>query len=195
MTLIIIEGVNGTGKSTYADKLSFEYGSTTLRAFRRDPNQHFDGESKIEMNLRRAGIPFNTHVEDFYIADTLATIDLGNDIRTVLDRSLPSALAYGQWPKMPSATVPGRTFMFELWKTMLEPIQRCIYVWLEASAGECAERIHDRPPSTRVFPAYETLVETYDWAYRSWSGRKLRIDTEKDSVEQGVELILKTLNA
>ncbi len=83
--MIILEGCNGVGKTTYAKMLSHILDAPVYRAFRN--GERYDGDLE---RARSLGIPVNTYVDDMYMADISRVIS--NEV--ILDRSLMSAVAY-----------------------------------------------------------------------------------------------------
>jgi thymidylate kinase len=90
--LIVIEGVNGVGKTTLAKSLSEYLGIRIFKPFRTDHDIHWGTGHHLEQSLARFGVPVNSHQEDFFIADFLATY---TEAEAILDRGMPSAVGYG----------------------------------------------------------------------------------------------------
>ena len=74
MTVIILEGVNGTGKSLYAKKLAGGLNAAIIRTFRQGDNHHFTGDTPMERDLKALGVPYNTHVDEMYVADFIGKL-------------------------------------------------------------------------------------------------------------------------
>lgn len=97
--LIMLEGINGTGKSTLAAHLTERTGLPVVRPFRDTGGVHWatfggedsTGESEVETNLRRAGVPINTFVDNLYLADIASK--MGGSL--IMDRTMISAQVYG----------------------------------------------------------------------------------------------------
>lgn len=91
--IIVLEGLNGVGKSTCAQQLSEGLGIPLYRPFRMgNSDLHWGHEGEAERVLRDDyRIPLNTHIEDIFTADLLGVLNAD----VILDRSLPSAVAYG----------------------------------------------------------------------------------------------------
>lgn len=87
--IVVLEGLNGTGKSAAANWLRGDLGYPIIRLFRNGSDDHLDG-ARVEQ-LRSLGIPVNTYVEDVFVAEFL--VRTGSP--AILDRSMPSGLAYG----------------------------------------------------------------------------------------------------
>ena len=124
--IIILEGLNGTGKSATALPLADTLGASILRPFRgKDTSKHLgrDGDGRME-RLRKLGIPANTFVDDIYVADFLAS----TGVPAVLDRSMGSAVAYGMlYGDIPSAVV-GRDLLTEWQNILMSSAKKILYV-------------------------------------------------------------------
>lgn len=88
--LLILEGLEGTGKTATGRLLSERWGVPLYRAFRAG-DEHWGQGSPNERRVRSFGVDLNSHVEDMYAADLLSVFK----VDAILDRSMPSALAYG----------------------------------------------------------------------------------------------------
>lgn len=192
MTVIVLEGVNGVGKSTYARKLAAALGATIYRPFRSNSDQHNIEEDYPGRFLEIVGVPIGTHVEDFFTADLLGKLARDQSIRVILDRSLPSALAYGSArPHAEAKNTPGE-IMLGLWQEMLAPAKP-LYVWLSADIFECARR-GTRAPKELAIP-FEQLHSRYRYIFEILKMQKLEIGTQYVTPELGVTTILDLLKA
>jgi thymidylate kinase len=104
--ILLLDGLNGTGKTTLAKQLSEWFGLPICRVFRRPDNKGGDvhwgafhqgvsrgsDRSTETQLLTEAGVPFNTFVDDLYTADIVAKL---RPPGLILDRSMPSSLVYG----------------------------------------------------------------------------------------------------
>ena len=125
--IIVLEGVNGTGKSTYAEKLSNGLNAPVIRPFRQGSGHHFTGTTHIERELKALAVPYNTHVDDLYTADILGRLlKYNKHLPVILDRSVGSAIAHGERPLGDSGRLIG------LWQQLLGPDTQVLYVWLTA---------------------------------------------------------------
>ncbi|MGW8177332.1 MAG: hypothetical protein ACWGQW_00825 [bacterium] len=91
--IVVLEGLNGTGKSATAGPLADALKVPIVRPFRgANADEHLgrDGDDRMA-RLRQLGIPANTFVDDIYVADILMSMKAS----AVLDRSMGSAIAYG----------------------------------------------------------------------------------------------------
>lgn len=194
LTLVILEGANGVGKSTYAKRLEIAMNALTLRPFRPNSDFHFRGTSDLEAKLRAARVPVNSHIEDFYAADLLSKIEPKTKANFVFDRSLPSALVYSGWPSALYVTAAPRTSMIDFWESILEPIQNRLYVWLDGSADTCEGRQMTRSEAreTRTSrPSFAVLQREFDQIFNQIKMPKLYIDTSLDDVNDGLDAVLR----
>jgi len=179
--IVILEGCNGVGKSAYAEALADYLGAPVLRPFRPSPDYHWNGERPLEVALKRLGVPVNTHVDDLYIADILGQLGRLAPRDVILDRSVPSAIAYGS-----ARDVAGP--LFDYWQGQLRRLRRVVYAWLV-----CPWRLAKERADGRRFPdrtAYGCLENEFDRMFSEFAGRKLIIDTETTELDAGVQLIL-----
>lgn len=140
--LVIIEGMNGVGKTTLAKKISGYFNIPILRAFKDNPNIHFKHSKELELKLTRFRIPFNTYVEDLFVADLLSKC---KELNCVLDRSMPSAFAYGledgDWSNRNMAE-EGLHWWIDIIKTRMD----LTYIHLMCDVKVSAERVGNRMP-------------------------------------------------
>lgn len=91
--IIILEGLNGVGKTTVGLELSKHLDIPFHRPFRLEgvKNGFYPDMGK----MRSLGVPANCYHEEIYISDFLR----GVKCDVVLDRSMPSAIVYGRLHK------------------------------------------------------------------------------------------------
>lgn len=198
--LLILEGLNGTGKSTYAQALAKRLGAPVFRPFRQSGDIHLGkGEgAKLVERLGELAIFANCHVEDIILADFAAAVPLPT---VILDRSLPSALVYGMREKQ---TLPRREEgaprfaytpeacqeLFEMWEARLEKAG-ALWVHLVAPYSVIKERTKGRSiPSRRDA---EALDRAYQRLFQRTRLPRMAIDTGSVEVERGVERIVAAL--
>jgi deoxyadenosine/deoxycytidine kinase len=188
--ILILEGNNGTGKSTCAGILSEKLGVKVCRPFRfGDSNIHWGSNGKEQYErLVALKVPINTHVDDLYAAEFLSSYQMN----AILDRPLTSAVAYGRaynhddgWYNQKG--VCGK--LLDFWMGMINmcppPI---LYVWLEAEYGVARRRCGDRwCPSKKE---YEKLTREYSKIFQYLKCAKLRLDTSDMRVENVVNKIM-----
>jgi len=85
--IVIAEGINGSGKTSLCEQLERRTRWPVFRSFRR-AGRNFN---EIVEGMRQIGIPVNSYIEDVLVAEVLGQV--GRNV--ILDRSLPSAIAYG----------------------------------------------------------------------------------------------------
>lgn len=99
-TTVILEGLNGVGKSAYAKAIADATGLAIYRPFRPSTDHHwFNAASNWKGNAdhkqlfdeyRAHGVPVNSYVDDLYVADALRTLRAP----ALLDRSMPTSFVY-----------------------------------------------------------------------------------------------------
>lgn len=164
--IIILEGTNGVGKSAVAQcLLERNVGAVIWRPFRRDAGQHFgQGKTPGRMErLRECGVPVNTYVDDIYVADALATLNPKHMV--ILDRSMPSAIAYGA--ERGEFDELGQENLDWVWKSWERYFRLGSVLWVHLSAPydvakkRCSEQDRWHPNKQtwqRVNRAYDRLI-------------------------------------
>lgn len=184
--IVIVEGANGVGKSTYAHELE-SCGLTLYRAFRRGNTElHWGakegGEEVVRGQLEALGIPLNTYIDDLYLADFIQSFKLD----AVFDRSLPSAIAYGSLGQLNGATVGE---LLEMWQLMVKHSKSpVLYVWLQTTYELAKERTKGRwMPNKR---GYHSLVNSYEKLFQRIRLPKIAINTDMVTVARGIKRIM-----
>ncbi len=184
--IVILEGANGVGKSTYAHELELGDGLRLYRAFRRGNTElHWGakegGEEAVRTQLEALGIPLNTYIDDLYLADFIQSFSLD----AVLDRSLPSAIAYDSLDLLQGATA-GQ--LLEAWQKMMAcSVSPVLYVWLKTSYRMAKERVNGRHMPTGA--EYGRLNKYYERLFNRIRLPKLAIDTGRAEVREGMKMI------
>ncbi len=186
MTLIVLEGLNGVGKSAHAVGLSEALGVPILRPFRQAPDVHLGRSGDRQSMLRAHGIPVNTFVDDIYTADFVAS----TGISAVLDRSIGSAIAYGTlYGDVKSSRAATRLLV--LWHELLKPYAGPIlYVHMTAN-----HETRQRRCQGRWAPSDEQAHHLSVWFHRVYHEHikvpKMELDTSDVlSAFDGVKRIL-----
>lgn len=189
MSVIILEGINGTGKSTLARALADKLCIPILRPFRHfNTNHHMNGGSTLELELKKHGVPVNTHVDDLYLADFLAVTKVG----AVLDRSMPSAIAYAYMRDEMKLDSKAQALL-DLWQTILVSGPRVFYVQLTAQPLVIKDRCAERwSPNKKQMAA---LDKAFTLSFRAIKFPKLAMDTSAMKLADGVERICRALKS
>jgi deoxyadenosine/deoxycytidine kinase len=198
--IIILEGSNGVGKSTYAQELSEQLGGLPIvRPFRNgDTELHwgYKGQERFQMLRDELKVPVNTHVDDLYVADFLATFQ----VSAILDRAVPSAVAYGVLHNHDEGWYAQRYVARRLMEFWLSLIQKgsgpIVYIWLKAPYRIARDRCYGRwCPNKKQ---YTTLDTWYKKMFQAVTLAKRQINTGEIEVEDGVRsvvnLVLPELN-
>lgn len=146
MIVVILEGLNGTGKTKAARALAFQHEFRLYRPLRESVDAHWkDKSSTVEAALRSARVPYNSYIDDVYAVDALAQLA---PEKVVLDRSMPSALAYG----ILNNAIKGdahRDALETYWLRRVQQIQRnggqVFYFWLIADHDVARARASQYP--------------------------------------------------
>jgi len=189
--IIVLEGVNGTGKSTYAEKLSKGLNAPAIRPFRQGPDHHFTGTTHIERELKALGVPYNTHVDDLYTADILGRLlKFNKHIPVILDRSVGSAIAHGERPLRDAGRLIG------LWHQLLGPETQVLYVWLTAPWNVVSERLMADGRNSSSFSSSDCrrLHGLFQLVFDMVNCAKMEINTATGSVDQGVQRIVEFMS-
>jgi len=178
--ILLFEGVNGVGKTTYIRQVEKRTGWPAYSAFRGRANKY---DSAMLEKLSRLGVPVNTFVDEMYMTDLVRSLGLN----IIVDRSFPSAVAYDQ--------VYGQgTFVDveETAKIWLDLVREAgmLYVWLRAPY----EVAHARCTGVRIGEdESEALEEHYRYWYDRLCVEKMMIDTSLLDVAEGVERVCRAL--
>lgn len=176
--MIIFEGANGVGKTSYAQLLSGRLGAPVYRAFRGNGAAHFGDEVEA---MRRLGVPANTFVDDIYMADMARVLDQ----EIILDRSMPSAIVYG--------TADGANDIDEWWarlhnweQRLKRSVRPVLLVWLIARYDVAVRRMTGyKPDSTE----YRRLEDMYAACLSRIGMATLCLDTSNVPISDGVGVI------
>ena len=188
--ILILDGNNGVGKSEYAKLLAKKLKWPIVRPFRNaNTDIHLGYEGVTEHLRKQLRVPANTHVDDVYVADILAATGM----HAILDRSMPSAIAYGKMHNEMDGwyDIPGRSKeLLEYWQSILKTAD-CFYVWLTAPRGVSKERCGDRwCPNKKQ---WDQLERVFINSFMTISLPKRQIDTSEIEISDGVESICRAL--
>jgi len=192
--LIMLDGVNGVGKSTYAYRIKESFGIGVCRVFRSgDKELHWGSTgAELQKELAKLKVPINTHVDDLFMADFMLTFQ----VDAVLDRTLASAIAYGRsYNKLDGwyREKGNARRLLDFWMALIEKCKPpVLYAWLDAEYDVAKERCGDRewfPTSTE----YNKLRKEYERVFTRIKFRKTRVQTDHVSVEDGVGRVMRTV--
>lgn len=185
--ILVIEGCNGVGKSYQAQKLASLNGLPVIRPFRPSADFHFTGSTTLEQELHALDVPVNTYVDDLYVADILAAF--GRSANAVLDRSMPSAIAYNYQARQ------NRAKLLALWQQMLARAKVVRYVWLVCPYSLAAQRIAARGDHPLSQETYEGLEQSFHESYGVLKLPKTIIDTGVNSAQETTEQLCRLLTS
>jgi len=187
--LIILDGTNGTGKSTHACRIvellnkGGHHNYRVLRALRNNPALHLGREDGGRVKrLRELGVPVNTFVDDIYMADFLAA----TGVRAVLDRSIGSAIAYGLLYKDITGWDAAQQLL-SCWQEIIakypDPV---VYIWMKAAPSTRDSRCR---AASRWHPTREQdklLDRAFNLVFQSLAIKKHIVDTS-DVPDAGID--------
>jgi deoxyadenosine/deoxycytidine kinase len=204
--IIVLEGPNGAGKTHVASLLTTHIPNSVV--YRPFAMARFGPEKSLR--LRRAGVPLNTHADDMYAADAIQ--HLFRDKVVILDRSLPSGLAYarvrlrqhhadiGNSQSIQAvedcatmATESEWRDWLELWEDMLGP--KKLYVTMLVDYDTANKRISNRERWSPSRAVHDELVRHYVLMHSLVREPRLLVDTAglESSVARVVDLIFHNL--
>lgn len=196
MAVLILEGVNGVGKSTYAKALNERLGLPIVRAFRHsETNKHWGADTAAQQEiLKAARVPFNTHVEDIFVADCL----VGLKASGILDRSVPTAIAYGMvYGNMDGYyNTPGNARMLmTLWQSIIMsapgPI---VYAWLRAPHDVAKKRCEKQGRPIANKKTYDAIERVFSKLFHTeLTMTRQQINTAEIDTDDGVNLLCRLL--
>lgn len=178
--MIIMEGANGGGKTSYARALSGLLDAPLYRAFRRPGADHHNGNDMER--LQNLGVPVNTWMDDMYLADLSRII--GNEV--IVDRSMPSAVVYEIVQRQGTMRVDWVHYMTE-WERLLKmSVRPALVVHLVAPYEVACERMTGHKPSE---DEYWMLGAWYDRVLSLLDIPVLTIDTSVRAIPSGVRMV------
>lgn len=191
--IIILEGFNGTGKTTAAKALRGKYGFKIYRPLRENHSDHFrDPSSPVVSQLRACRVPFNSYFDDVFAADALVQIRPEGGV--VMDRSMPTALAYG----LTKGEIKGRAHREALesyWIRRLKQLNDTgipvAYVWLVAAHDKAQARSHGEhyPAGASLAAMDDSFARSFDLA-KAAGFKCLKINTNTRQSMLEIEKIL-----
>lgn len=188
--IIVLEGVNGVGKSTLAAGLAKELGGRIVRPFRHGA-EHMDADERAA-DLKALGIPVNTYVEDMFVADFLRQTQAGAEAPVILDRSLPSAVAYGPLDGVVGGTVASPTRTDRLLREWIGALSELDvrYIWVRAS-NDVVRRRSERCHSAAQ---QRTLENKFALIFQKVPFKKMCLDTSEAGIERNLWRVASWVN-
>jgi deoxyadenosine/deoxycytidine kinase len=185
--VIILEGMNGSGKSTYAHELSSRLNIPLYHVFKNgNTDIHYGDQSKYEkMLINDFKVPLNTHIDDLYVADMVTNLG----VSVIMDRSLPSAIAYGIPQACPYLPMDTKALL-DFWQGFFgrSSAKRVLYVWMRVSYEVAKSRIgHRQHPNKNKWVKIE---KSYSKLFNLITLPKIAIDTDVVEVADGMKRIL-----
>lgn len=187
--LIMLDGANGVGKSTYAYRMKERFGIPVCRVFRSGNKELHWGSTDKELQdeLAKLKVPINTHIDDLFMADFMLTFQ----VDAILDRTLASAIAYGRTYNKMDGWYHEKGNARRLLDFWVGLISRCsqpaFYVWLDAPYGVAKERCDGRwCPNKKE---YDRLRREYERVFSRLPFKKIRLDTTLHGVDKGINRI------
>ncbi len=189
--IIMLDGVNGSGKTTYAYHLKLLLGVKVCRVFRSDDKNLHWGSSgeKFRKELEKIKVPINTHIDDIFMADFMRSFQ----VDAILDRTIISAIVYGRTYLHLEGWYKGEgnsKRLLEFWTYLIGccklPI---VYVWLDVDYDVAKGRTEGRWRPNKS--EYQKLRREYERAFQRIRFRKYYIDTGITNVKDGVDRIIR----
>lgn len=172
IVIIILEGFNGTGKTTLATSLATLLGYRVYRPLREGNEGHWDDESSLVRELKRCDVPLNSFIDDVFAVDAIDQLGSRN---VVLDRSLPSALAYDLMSTDRQEAVES------YWIRRLKRINEStpvLYLWMRLDHGIAKVRSGGRyPPEIRWRAMEMAFQRSFDALQRAGIRARIRYAT------------------
>lgn len=188
--IVVLEGLNGVGKSACAKLLQDQLHAPIVRAFRGGGESTHLGreDSNLQSKFRAIGIPANTFVDDIYTADLLAQIG----VNAIMDRSMGSAIAYGMLYGDISSPRRAKQLL-SVWERLISGAPGSVlYVYMKARPEVRKQRCKARWQPTKDQTG--KLEKWFNLVFRSIDIDKIVVDTsDSPSPEAGVKRIVNQL--
>lgn len=180
--VVIFEGIDKTGKSTLARKISNTVNYKILRVF--DKQKKEDTLYSISKHFRDFNFPVNDYYEDLIITETLSQM---KDVNVILDRTVVSGDVYRKL--CGKREIPKE--IMEWWYKKLESMN-ALYIWVDSSYEDILER-YERLPD-EILPitenAYNFLKSRFQEHMENIEGRikSIRFLNENKNTEHQFNL-------
>lgn len=169
--LIVIEGINCTGKTTLVNNLGCLLHITPFKCWKSNTGEHW---TKDEIDYyRKLGISVNSFEEEMYFSFFISKFD----IKVIKDRDLISALVYSKFRDEDLQFDD----LFDIWKKNIRKHPGSVFfVYLYSTYSEYTRRVyHRRNARALEFQEWCDLKHNYDWYYNRIPFNKFSIDTTK----------------
>jgi thymidylate kinase len=191
--IVLVEGLNGVGKTTYVRALSKKLGISPYRPFRKNLGEHWDESGgRLEKDFLEAlRIPVNNHVEEMYIADFARSVG----VSFIQDRTMLSSLAYGRVENQSEGWYnegDNAQALFELWESIYREADGVLLLYLTAPFETAKQRAGARALTKEK---WKKLDAQYDKMFRRSTLPKKQINTDAVDVETGVNLVCRLLKS
>jgi thymidylate kinase len=188
----ILDGVNGTGKTTLSRALSRKFGGAPIvRPFHNlNPDSHW-GQTmdEEERGLRIMGVPIMTPADDMYVADMLMKMQ---PRVAICDRSLITGLAYGDFEKEPRRSI--KEWARKYWASLLNKRHKTVLVHLIADFDSCVKRCaSEGRHKHRERDEWNDLNERYIDEVHATAGlmdHTIQLDTTVLTTDEALEAVL-----
>lgn len=192
--ILMLEGANGTGKTTLAQALSQRWSVPLYRVFKTQaPNTHApDGlVVKTEADgtlaqLASLGVELNSHVEELFLIDFLSVFKPS----AIMDRGMPSAIAYGrEQVRLGIRQATDWEVAWDIWEERASGAG-VVYVWLTAPHPVAKARCLEQGRQGAKKEVHDRLHKSFEWTFNRTKLQKVRIDTSTMTLESTLKRLL-----
>lgn len=158
--IIIVEGIDRTGKSTIVKELSKRLHIPIIKVYDKN-RQAKNGLYDLGDKIRDCGFKMNDFFEDIIVTQTLSQLH-GQYISAIMDRSLPSADVYRAVRKEKRIDIE----LIRWWWNKLRWLNSC-YVYVSADWGFIKKAFSHNDEKLRYKKSeYVYMDQIFNWYYR-----------------------------